>query len=104
MKTQQGEPVRARNIREKHYNPYIKEQAKSGSKNTRRRDDHNGLKYYALMLKAQYDLDLLGPPDVYKRLGQPMELLVRMYIYVIPKYDLFCELLSMELFRKLFEM
>ncbi|GFX08756.1 uncharacterized protein TNCV_4227761 [Trichonephila clavipes] len=37
MKTQQGGPVRATNSREKHYSPYIKEQARSGSKNTRSR-------------------------------------------------------------------
>ncbi|GFY58825.1 uncharacterized protein TNIN_147721 [Trichonephila inaurata madagascariensis] len=37
MKTQQGGPVRARNSREKHYRPYIKQQARSGSKKTRRR-------------------------------------------------------------------
>ncbi|GFY12063.1 hypothetical protein TNCV_4975631 [Trichonephila clavipes] len=37
MKTQQGAPVRARNIREKYYNPYIKEEARSDSKNTIRR-------------------------------------------------------------------
>ncbi|GFX13917.1 uncharacterized protein TNCV_3422281 [Trichonephila clavipes] len=30
-------PVRARKSREKHYNPYIKDQARSGSKNTIRR-------------------------------------------------------------------
>ncbi|GFT08641.1 uncharacterized protein TNCV_662121 [Trichonephila clavipes] len=35
MKTQQGGPVRTRKSREKHYNPYIEEQARSGSKNTR---------------------------------------------------------------------
>ncbi|GFU65981.1 uncharacterized protein TNCV_3458451 [Trichonephila clavipes] len=37
MKTQQKGSVRARNSREKHYIPYIKEQARSGNKNTRRR-------------------------------------------------------------------
>ncbi|GFW87150.1 uncharacterized protein TNCV_5125041 [Trichonephila clavipes] len=37
MKTQQGGPVRARKILEKHYSPYIEEQARSGNKNTRRR-------------------------------------------------------------------
>ncbi|GFX54061.1 uncharacterized protein TNCV_2336971 [Trichonephila clavipes] len=36
MKTQQGGPVRARKTREKHYSPCIEEQARSGSKNTRR--------------------------------------------------------------------
>ncbi|PRD21916.1 UNVERIFIED_CONTAM: hypothetical protein NCL1_50502 [Trichonephila clavipes] len=35
MKTQQG-LFRARNCREKYYRPYIEEQARSGSKNTRR--------------------------------------------------------------------
>ncbi|GFV80671.1 uncharacterized protein TNCV_4618331 [Trichonephila clavipes] len=46
MKTQQGGPVRARNSREKHYSPYIEEQARSGSKNTRRRgsQQQNGQK------------------------------------------------------------
>ncbi|GFY49089.1 uncharacterized protein TNIN_462651 [Trichonephila inaurata madagascariensis] len=44
MKTQQGRPVRARNSREKHYRPYLKEQARSGSKNTRRgSQQQNGL-------------------------------------------------------------
>ncbi|GFX63483.1 uncharacterized protein TNCV_104911 [Trichonephila clavipes] len=37
MKTQQGGPARARSSREKHYSPYIEEQARSGSKNTKRR-------------------------------------------------------------------
>ncbi|GFV83615.1 uncharacterized protein TNCV_3611911 [Trichonephila clavipes] len=36
MKTQQGGLFRARNCREKYYRPYIEEQARSGSKNTRR--------------------------------------------------------------------
>ncbi|GFX80542.1 uncharacterized protein TNCV_3929501 [Trichonephila clavipes] len=36
-KTQQGGPVRARKTREKHYSPCIEEQARSGSKNTKRR-------------------------------------------------------------------
>ncbi|GFW56989.1 uncharacterized protein TNCV_3472731 [Trichonephila clavipes] len=36
MKTQQKGPVRARKSREHHYSPYIKEQARSSSKNTRR--------------------------------------------------------------------
>ncbi|GFU92408.1 uncharacterized protein TNCV_824341 [Trichonephila clavipes] len=37
IKTLQGGPVQARNSREKHYSPYIEEQARSGCKNTRRR-------------------------------------------------------------------
>ncbi|GFV81409.1 uncharacterized protein TNCV_2034181 [Trichonephila clavipes] len=37
MKTQQVGPVRARNSREKHYSPDMKDQERSGSKNTRRR-------------------------------------------------------------------
>ncbi|GFW90048.1 hypothetical protein TNCV_3485001 [Trichonephila clavipes] len=37
MKTQQGGPVRDMKSRGKNYNPYIEEQAMSGSKNTRRR-------------------------------------------------------------------
>ncbi|GFW68237.1 uncharacterized protein TNCV_1881171 [Trichonephila clavipes] len=37
MRTQQGGPVRARRSREHHYSPYIKEQARSSSKNTRSR-------------------------------------------------------------------
>ncbi|GFW12079.1 uncharacterized protein TNCV_4531441 [Trichonephila clavipes] len=37
MKTQQGGQVLARNSREQHYSRYIEEQARSGSKNTRRR-------------------------------------------------------------------
>ncbi|GFW29864.1 uncharacterized protein TNCV_3937311 [Trichonephila clavipes] len=46
MKTQQGGPVRARNSREEHYSPYIKEHARSGSKNTRKRgsQQQNGQK------------------------------------------------------------
>ncbi|GFY20992.1 uncharacterized protein TNCV_3990361 [Trichonephila clavipes] len=37
MRTQQGGPVQARKRREHHYRPYIKEQARSSSKNTSRR-------------------------------------------------------------------
>ncbi|GFU00691.1 uncharacterized protein TNCV_4818551 [Trichonephila clavipes] len=36
IEPQQEGPVRVRNSREKHYSPYIEEQARSGSKNTRR--------------------------------------------------------------------
>ncbi|GFV74343.1 uncharacterized protein TNCV_5127861 [Trichonephila clavipes] len=37
MRTQQGEPVRARKSREHHYSPYIEEQTRASSKNTRSR-------------------------------------------------------------------
>ncbi|GFY22311.1 uncharacterized protein TNCV_3299521 [Trichonephila clavipes] len=37
MRTQQGGPVRARESQENHYSPYIEEQARPSSKNTRRR-------------------------------------------------------------------
>ncbi|GFW26079.1 uncharacterized protein TNCV_3308501 [Trichonephila clavipes] len=42
-RTQQGGPVRARKSREHHYSPYIEEQARSSSKNTRSRSSpqHN---------------------------------------------------------------
>ncbi|GFX92478.1 uncharacterized protein TNCV_1707541 [Trichonephila clavipes] len=37
MRTQQGGPARARKSREHHCSPYIEEQARSSSKNTRSR-------------------------------------------------------------------